>query len=227
MLPNDSPAGHGVPPRLGTLNLECPRQRSRRAQGPEASQVPSANRTNLNGFLLGRSGGVPMPVSSSARRNAIVGFFLLPGLFYFPIRFRPGRLSDAEDSPYGSPQCAVDALARLTRAPGGARRRAQTGAGAGRRARTCGGGAPRPNGEATRLLRSPTVSATQIAFAYANNIWVVERVRRPRKTFDELSGANVSNPHFSPDGRSVAFSGEYAGNTDVYVVPSDGGEPGV
>ena len=33
----------------------------------------------------------------------------------------------------------------------------------------------RANGEQTRLLRSPTVSATQIAFAYANNIWVVER----------------------------------------------------
>jgi tricorn protease len=31
------------------------------------------------------------------------------------------------------------------------------------------------NGEPTRLLRSPTISATQIAFAYANNIWVVER----------------------------------------------------
>jgi tricorn protease len=35
----------------------------------------------------------------------------------------------------------------------------------------------------------------------------------------------TTNPHFSPDGRSIAFSGEYAGNFDVYVVPADGGEP--
>jgi tricorn protease len=35
----------------------------------------------------------------------------------------------------------------------------------------------------------------------------------------------TSNPHFSPDGKWIAFSGEYAGNQDVYIVPADGGEP--
>jgi tricorn protease len=35
----------------------------------------------------------------------------------------------------------------------------------------------------------------------------------------------TGNPHFSPDGRWIAFSGEYAGNQDVYVVPAEGGEP--
>ena len=35
----------------------------------------------------------------------------------------------------------------------------------------------------------------------------------------------TGNPHFSPDGKWIAFSGEYAGNNDVYVVPSEGGEP--
>jgi tricorn protease len=35
----------------------------------------------------------------------------------------------------------------------------------------------------------------------------------------------TSNPHFSPDGKWIAFSGEYAGNVDVYVVPSESGEP--
>ena len=34
---------------------------------------------------------------------------------------------------------------------------------------------PAANGDATKLLRMPTVSATQIGFAYANNIWTVER----------------------------------------------------
>src|SRR5574339_1206072 len=80
------------------------------------------------------------------------------------------------------------------------------------------------NGEQTRLLRTPTVSATQIAFAYANNIWIVERSGGLARRLTSFQGQK-SNPHFSPDGRSIAFSGEYAGNFDVYVVPADGGEP--
>ena len=80
------------------------------------------------------------------------------------------------------------------------------------------------NGETTRLLRTPTVSARQIAFAYANNIWVVDRAGGLARRLTSFQG-QTSNPHFSPDGSLIAFSGEYAGNTDVYVVPADGGEP--
>ncbi len=76
----------------------------------------------------------------------------------------------------------------------------------------------------TRLLRTPTVSATQIAFAYANNIWVVERAGGAARRLTSFQGQTI-NPHFSPDGRSIAFSAEYAGNTDVYIVPAEGGEP--
>jgi tricorn protease len=81
-----------------------------------------------------------------------------------------------------------------------------------------------PNGGETRLLRSPTVSATQIAFAYANNIWVVERAGGVARRLTSFQGQTTS-PHFSPDGKLVAFTGEYAGNADVYVVPAEGGEP--
>ncbi|MGE0883692.1 MAG: PDZ domain-containing protein [Blastocatellales bacterium] len=80
------------------------------------------------------------------------------------------------------------------------------------------------NGSSTRLLRTPTVSATQIAFAYANNIWVVERAGGTARRLTSFQG-QTSNPHFSPDGKWIAFSAEYAGNTDVYVVPAEGGEP--
>ncbi len=76
----------------------------------------------------------------------------------------------------------------------------------------------------TRLLRTPTVSATQIGFAYANNIWVVPRAGGGAKRLTSFQG-QTANPHFSPDGRWIAFSGEYAGNFDVYIVPSEGGEP--
>jgi tricorn protease len=81
-----------------------------------------------------------------------------------------------------------------------------------------------PNGEPTRLLRSPTVSATHIAFAYANNIWVVERGGGLARRLTSFQG-QTTNPRFSPDGRLIAFSGEYAGNVDVYVVPAGGGDP--
>jgi tricorn protease len=81
-----------------------------------------------------------------------------------------------------------------------------------------------PDSSSTRLLRSPTVSATQIAFAYANNIWVVERAGGRARRLTSFQG-QATNPRFSPDGKWIAFSAEYGGNTDVYVVPAEGGEP--
>ena len=57
------------------------------------------------------------------------------------------------------------------------------------------------NGDQTRMLRSPTVSATQIAFAYANNIWIVDRARRHGAAPHELPGRRRTNPQFSPDGK--------------------------
>jgi tricorn protease len=80
------------------------------------------------------------------------------------------------------------------------------------------------SGSSTRLLRMPAVSATQIAFAYANNLWVVERAGGKARRLTSFAG-QTTNPHFSPDGKWIAFSGEYAGNVDVYIVPSEGGEP--
>src|SRR6185503_15973616 len=76
----------------------------------------------------------------------------------------------------------------------------------------------------TRLLRSPTVSSTQIAFTYASNVWVVERAGGLARRLTSFQGATV-NPKFSPDGKWIAFSADYSGNTDVYVVPAEGGEP--
>jgi tricorn protease len=76
----------------------------------------------------------------------------------------------------------------------------------------------------TRLLRTPTVSARQIAFAYANNIWTVDRAGGNARRITSFQGT-TQNPKFSPDGSLIAFSAEYGGNTDVYVVPSEGGQP--
>ena len=79
-------------------------------------------------------------------------------------------------------------------------------------------------GEATRMLRSPAVSATHVAFGYANNIWVVERAGGHARRLTSFQG-QTTNPKFSPDGATIAFSGDYGGNVDVYTVPVDGGEP--
>src|SRR5437763_16824565 len=76
----------------------------------------------------------------------------------------------------------------------------------------------------TRMLRSPTASKTQIAFAYANNIWTVDRAGGAAKRITSFQGT-TENPKFSPDGKLIAFSAQYAGNVDVYVVPADAGEP--
>ena len=77
--------------------------------------------------------------------------------------------------------------------------------------------------QGTRLLRQPTVSNTQIAFAYAGDIWVASRGGGDAKRLTSFPGTE-SNPHFSPDGKQIAFSMQYGGNTDVYVIDADGGE---
>jgi tricorn protease len=78
--------------------------------------------------------------------------------------------------------------------------------------------------QSTRLLRQPTVSAEHIAFMYANDIWVVGRAGGDARRVTSFQGQET-NPHFSPDGRWLAFSAQYGGNTDVYVVAAEGGEP--
>src|SRR5438874_9498855 len=76
----------------------------------------------------------------------------------------------------------------------------------------------------TRMLRTPTVSKTQIAFAYANNIWTVDRAGGMARRVTSFQGT-TENPKFSPNGKLIAFSAQYAGNVDVYVVAAEGGEP--
>jgi tricorn protease len=74
------------------------------------------------------------------------------------------------------------------------------------------------------LFQTPTLSATQIAFVYGGDIWIVGRSGGEARRL--VSGRDLeSGPILSPDGSMVAFSGDYDGNVDVYVVPSTGGEP--
>ncbi|HXH51118.1 MAG TPA: PDZ domain-containing protein [Terriglobia bacterium] len=74
------------------------------------------------------------------------------------------------------------------------------------------------------LLQTPTLSKTQIAFAYGGDIWIVDRKGGEARRLVTGIG-HESSPIFSPDGQWVAFTGDYDGNTDVYVVPAEGGQP--
>ncbi len=76
----------------------------------------------------------------------------------------------------------------------------------------------------TRLLRQPAVSATTIAFVYAGDLWTCARDGTNVRRLTSDAG-QVSNPVFSPDGSLIAFSAEYDGNTDVFVVSANGGVP--
>lgn len=76
----------------------------------------------------------------------------------------------------------------------------------------------------TRMLHAPTLSKDHIAFVYANDLWVANRDGSdPRRlTIDE---GRENGPVFSRDGKTIAFSAQYDGNTDVFTVPATGGVP--
>ena len=76
----------------------------------------------------------------------------------------------------------------------------------------------------TKMLTRPAVSAERIAFVYANDLWTADLEGRNVRRLTADVGTE-SYPAFSPDGGLLAFSGQYDGNVDVYVVPAGGGVP--
>ncbi len=78
--------------------------------------------------------------------------------------------------------------------------------------------------QGTQLLRQPTISEDKVVFAYADDLWVAARTGGDAIRLTSNEGSEIF-PHFSQDGRSIAFSAEYGGNMDVYVVSVDGGHP--
>ncbi|MDB4910932.1 MAG: peptidase, partial [Gemmatimonadetes bacterium] len=78
--------------------------------------------------------------------------------------------------------------------------------------------------QGTRLLRRPTVSHDNVAFEYGGDLWVVPRAGGSARRLTSTP-SEETDPVFSPDGSSIAYSATISGNTDVYVVPVGGGEP--
>ncbi|CAN5725529.1 S41 family peptidase [soil metagenome] len=76
----------------------------------------------------------------------------------------------------------------------------------------------------TLLLRSPSVSNNKIAFAYGGDVWTADRDGSHPQRLTVNQGVEF-NPMLSPDGKWIAFTGNYDGNADVYIIASSGGSP--
>lgn len=79
-------------------------------------------------------------------------------------------------------------------------------------------------GDPPRLFRQPTLSADAIVFVFAGDLWAAPRAGGAARRLTASVGIE-RDPVFSPDGRTLAFTGEYDGNVDVYTMPAAGGEP--
>ena len=78
--------------------------------------------------------------------------------------------------------------------------------------------------QGTMLLRQPSVSNSSIVFVHGDDLWMVGLDGGDARRLTSALGTETS-PRFSPDGKWIAFTGQYDGNTDVYVIPAEGGSP--
>ena len=75
-----------------------------------------------------------------------------------------------------------------------------------------------------RLLRFPNIQGNQLVFTYAGDLYVVSANGGvARKITNDIGYEMFAK--FSPDGKQIAFTGQYDGNTEVYLMPSEGGVP--
>ncbi len=83
----------------------------------------------------------------------------------------------------------------------------------------------RANGqEETRLLRFPAIHGDQVVFSYGGDLYTTTTDGGVARRLTTHPGYEMF-PRFSPDGSRIAFTGQYDGNTEVYVMPATGGMP--
>ncbi len=76
----------------------------------------------------------------------------------------------------------------------------------------------------SRLMRYPDIHGNTIVFSYGGDLWTVPADGGVATRLTTHPGGELF-PKFSPDGKTIAFTGSYDGNSDVFTIPSDGGEP--
>lgn len=77
--------------------------------------------------------------------------------------------------------------------------------------------------QTTRLLRAPDISDTHVTFAYGSDIWVADLATLTSRRLTSTAAVE-SNPMFSPDGKTIAFTSNRFGSPAVFIVPVTGGE---
>jgi tricorn protease len=82
---------------------------------------------------------------------------------------------------------------------------------------------PQPADEA-RLLRFPAIHGDSVVFTYAGNLYTVPAKGGIARRLTNHDGFEMF-ARFSPDGKWLAFTGQYDGNTEVYLMPAEGGTP--
>ncbi len=80
------------------------------------------------------------------------------------------------------------------------------------------------NAEEARLLRFPATNGSDVVFSYAGDLYKVSINGGTAQRLTSHVGYEIF-PKFSPDGKTIAFTGQYDGNTEVYTIPVTGGEP--
>ncbi len=75
-----------------------------------------------------------------------------------------------------------------------------------------------------KMFQAPDVSKSQIVFTYGGDVWIASKTGGTAYKLTSAKGTEAF-ARFSPDGSEIAFSGNYNGNIDVYVMPSMGGLP--
>ena len=78
--------------------------------------------------------------------------------------------------------------------------------------------------ESARLMRFPAIHGDQVVFSYAGDLYTVDAEGGTARRLTSHKGYEMF-PRFSPDGSKIAFTAQYDGNTEVYVMPSEGGSP--
>ena len=81
-----------------------------------------------------------------------------------------------------------------------------------------------PAAQEARLLRFPAIHGNQVVFTYAGDLFTVPATGGVARRLTTDTGFEMF-ARFSPDGKSLAFTGQYDGNTEVYLMPADGGVP--
>jgi len=81
-----------------------------------------------------------------------------------------------------------------------------------------------PAGAQTKLLRYPDITGDRVAFCYAGDIWSAPAKGGTAARLTAHPGLELF-PKYSPDGKWLAFTGQYEGDEQVYVIPAEGGEP--